>query len=192
MDHTLPMSPLAGTLSVVVAQLPGGFMGALFALAAPPERAEVALVGVVAAHTSLRALWAGIKDGSYRRPDLQVMGEAYTLPHALSVVAKGADDKAEGPILLAQAGLRHAAQAEWQLLATPGVVVADEAAVRAYAGRRWPLPPDRPLLPLLAQAYALTTVLGSGAYLDLPHPDSDAWKGIIRRVVVGDDGEEAC
>ncbi|GAB4427355.1 MAG: hypothetical protein Kow00106_23230 [Anaerolineae bacterium] len=175
MDHTLPMSPLAGTLSVVVAQLPGGFMGALFALAAPPERAEVALVGVVAAHTSLRALWAGIKDGSYRRPDLQVMGEAYTLPHALSVVAKGAADKAE-----------------WQLLATPGVVVADEAAVRAYAGRRWPLPPDRPLLPLLAQAYALTTVLGSGAYLDLPHPDSDAWKGIIRRVVVGDDGEEAC
>ena len=168
MEHNNP--------SVVVATLPGGFTGAVFALA---QRHRVALLGVVAAHTSLRALWAGLKE-RYRTPMIEAPGgDAYLLAHDLEVVAKGTQGKAE-----------------WQLLASPGVVPADEDAVRAYVGRRWPLPPDPgspqgcPLLPALAE-YGMTTLVGGGSYLDLPRLDSTVWHSLIRRATVGEYAEEA-
>ena len=153
----------------VVAALPGGFTGAVFALA---RRHYVALLGVVGAHTSLRALWAALKERC-RTAYLEACGDSLPLASDLAVVAKGVSGKAE-----------------WQLLASPGVVPADEAAVRAYVGRRWPLPPEKALLPALAEAYGLTTLVGGGSYLDLPRPDSAVWPGIIRRVTVGEYEEE--
>lgn len=156
-------------VSTAVATLPGGFNGILFALAAPRYGNEVALLGVVAAHTSLRALWGGLHhNGHGLRPALEALGQSFRLSRDLSVIAKGVQDGAE-----------------WWLMAQPNVIPATEESARAYAGRKWPLPPQS-ILPAL-DAWALDVRVGDGDYLAAPPLESDIWKQIIRRVVVGDE-----
>ncbi len=160
-------------MSTAVAELPGGFNAIVFALATAPHSNEVALLGVVAARTGLRALWGGMHQGGYNRASLKVFNESYTLPSSLAIVGKGAQDRAE-----------------WWLLAAPNVIVAGEQAARAYAGRAWPLPPaPAELLPVL-ENWRLHTRIGSGDYLAPPPPQSEVWSSLIRRVVVGDEVDE--
>jgi hypothetical protein len=156
-------------VSTAVATLPGGFNGILFALAAPRHSVEVALLGVVAAHTSLRALWGGLHhNGHGLRPTLEALGQSFRLSRDLAVIEKGVQDGAE-----------------WWLMAQPNVIPATEESARAYAGRKWPLPPQ-PILPML-DAWALDTRVGDGDYLAAPHLDGGVWKQLIRRAVVGEE-----
>ncbi|MCZ7543371.1 MAG: hypothetical protein M5R40_07435 [Anaerolineae bacterium] len=118
-------------MSVVVATLPGGFTSAVFALA---RRHAVALLGVVAAHTSLRALWAGLKD-RYRTPMIEAPGEAYPLAHDLQVVAKGTQGKAEWQLSRRRASSRRTR--------TPSALTWPAAGRCRPTGRccrRWPRP----------------------------------------------------
>lgn len=158
-------------MSTAVAILPGGFNAVVFALAVPRHSTEIALLGVVAAHTSLRALWGGIHSGGWSRAPLDVFDKTYHLNRDLAIVAKGFYEKAE-----------------WQLMAQPGVVPADEHSVRVYAGRSWPLPPD-PMLPVL-DAWALDMLIGEGDYLAAPPLESSVWPTLIRRAVIGDEDVE--
>jgi hypothetical protein len=156
--------------STTIATLPGDFNGVVFSLAVPHGGRDVALLGVVAAHTSLRAMWGAMHHYGYSHAHVQVLGERYHLDRDLAVVAKGTQDKAE-----------------WWLLAKPNVVPNAEESVRAYVGRKWPLPPQ-PLLPVL-DSWMLEAPVGRGEYLAVPPVDSDTWKLLIRRVIVGEDSD---
>ncbi len=155
--------------STTIATLPGDFTGVVFSLAVLHD--NIALLGLVAAHTSLRAMWGAMHHHGYSHAYVTVMQTRYRLSNKLAIVEKGIQDGAE-----------------WWLLARPNVVPNTEVCVRAYVGRRWPLPPQ-PLLPILAD-YTLDVLVGNGEYLAVPDVGSDLWKPLIQRAVLGDAYDE--
>jgi hypothetical protein len=154
--------PNVNSVNTAVATLPGGFNGIVFNLVTRGN--DVVLAGVVAAHTSLRALWGGIKSNNANER-LGVLGNVFELPQELNIVAKGA-----------------AGQSEWALVAYPNLVPATEESVRAYAAQAWPLPPFGSLLDQVRH-FKADTVLGDGTYLLLPPLKSETWPNYIEKTV---------